>query len=300
MPVVRLAALCYARVPVSEPAAAAPFGEDVVGLQRGGNTAGEIRLRAGALAWSLALTDEVHGGIGIEVTCEAALAEIAAALPRDGFICEWADQELCEQRGVARALLVRDASGNALELVLRPQISARRFFPPHDSGITGLQTIGLRSTNIERDVMLWTEVLGAWVADRVGDITYLGFDDAHHRIALYPSDRAGFLYIGFGVVDFDYLMQHNYRLEARQVRIVHGPGLEPASGASFVRFAGPGDVAWSFVHSPAMAARRAPRQFALAAESLCDWGSICNDLPELNALTAREFHMRHHQKRETP
>ncbi|GLR67192.1 hypothetical protein GCM10010909_18730 [Acidocella aquatica] len=287
----RLAALCYARVPVADAAAAAQFAEATLGLQRAGDVAGEIRWRSGPPAWSLALTAEAQQGLGLEVADEAALAAIAAALPREGFICSWADRELCEQRGVAQALLVRDASGNALELVLRPRLLASRFFPPHDSGITGLHSIGLRSMDVARDTRLWTSLLGARVAGRVGDITYLAFDDAHHRIALYPSDRAGLLYIGFGVADFDYLMQHNYRLEAQQTRIVHGPGLEAVSGSSFLRFAGPGALAWSFVHPAAPAAPRAPRQFALAAEAFCAWGSICTELPELNP---------HHAKRQTP
>ena len=287
MPPASLASLCYARVPVEDAPAAARFGEEVLGLRRTAAADDEVRLRGGALAWCLALTAGGRQSLGLELPDAAALTEAAAALPRAGFTCSWAEPEFCEQRGVARALLAHDASGHSLELVTRPRLCAGRFFPPHDSGITGLHTIGLRSTDIGRDTALWTGILGARVADRVGDITYLAFDDAHHRIALYPSARAGLLYIGFGVADFDYLMQHAHRLAAMQIRILHGPGREPASGSAFLRFAGPGGLAWSFVHPTAPAARRAPRQFALAADSLCAWGSHCAELPELNPRHAK-------------
>ena len=71
------------------------------------------------------------------------------------------------------------------------------------------------------------------VTDRVGEITYLGIDQKHHRVVLYPSDKAGLVYVSYGVESMDAIMQSNYFVQERQIKIVHGPGREPASGQIF-------------------------------------------------------------------
>jgi len=54
----------------------------------------------------------------------------------------------------------------------------------------------------------------------------------------------------------------------------------------FVRFLGPDGLVYAY--AAGMARRgdrpRSPRQFALRAESLCDWGSRAEGVPELAAL----------------
>jgi len=73
----------------------------------------------------------------------------------------------CAQRFVRRALIVEDATGNGIDLVLRPAQSGRRYFPSRDAGITGLQSVGCASRAIKDDLKLWTMVLGAKVTDRL-------------------------------------------------------------------------------------------------------------------------------------
>jgi 2,3-dihydroxy-p-cumate/2,3-dihydroxybenzoate 3,4-dioxygenase len=222
--------------------------------------------------------------VGIELADEQALQRLAEALASQHIAVTELDADALLHRGVRRALAIADPSGHVIELVARAELSARRFYPARDSGIAGFSTVGLRSRDIERDVRFWNELVGTEVADRVGDITYLRLDAAHHRIALYPSDRGGLLYASFAVKSHDDLMRNAYLLEERQVRIVHGPGLETASNRMFVRFHGPdGQVfAFEFNDNEERGGRR-QRQFALDRYALCAWGSPCRDVRELAA-----------------
>jgi 2,3-dihydroxy-p-cumate/2,3-dihydroxybenzoate 3,4-dioxygenase len=44
----------------------------------------------------------------------------------------------------------------------------------------------------------------------------------------------------------DAVMQSNYFVQERQIKIVQGPGREPASGQIFLRFAGPEGYVFSY------------------------------------------------------
>ena len=144
--------------------------------------------------------------------------------------------------------------------------------------------MGLCSSDIAADVKFWCDVTGAEVADRVGDIAYLRIGSGHHRVALYPSDRSGLLYTSFAVKTQDDLMRNAYFLEERQVRIVHGPGLETASNRIFVRFQGPDGAVFAFEFNGDETKQDSiPRQFALDRYALCAWGSPCRDVRELIA-----------------
>ena len=122
------------------------------------------------------------------------------------------------------------------------------------------------------------------MTDRVGEVTYLGIDEKHHRMALYPSDRPGLVYVSYGVESMDAVMQNNYFVQERQIKIVHGPGREPASGQIFLRFAGPEGYVFSYGYGLRdIDAHHRSRQFTMEASSLCEWGSQCTDIAELQA-----------------
>jgi 2,3-dihydroxy-p-cumate/2,3-dihydroxybenzoate 3,4-dioxygenase len=284
-----IAGICYVRLPADGADGVRRFASELVGLPETAGVAGELRFRADRPVWSIAFTADRVPTLGLELNDAATLARTAALLGKHGFTVARADARICRARGVADLLSVQDGSGNRIELVVRPEFSARRFFPACDSGVSGVYSIGLRSTDLTRDLALWTGILGAEVRDRVGNITYLGCDEAHHRVALYPSDQTGLVYLALVVDELDDIMRGQHRLSTAQVRIVHGPGLEPASGNAFLRFAGPGGTAWSYVHPSAAPIRPRPRQFELSAASLCGWGSTCADLPELDIDRARGF-----------
>jgi 2,3-dihydroxy-p-cumate/2,3-dihydroxybenzoate 3,4-dioxygenase len=208
-------------------------------------------------------------------------------LQAQSFVVRDATADECRHRFVRRALITMDGSGNTIDLVARPAYSGRRYFPSRDAGIIGFQGVGLRSTNLPRDLEFWTAVFGADVRDRVGDVCYLQIDARHHRIALYPSDRKGILDVSREVESLDCVMQSKYFLQERQIRIVHGPGKETASDQVFLRFLSPDGCVFSYVYGMQdVDPKRRPRQYLLRRESFCSWGSEASDLPELAASSS--------------
>jgi 2,3-dihydroxy-p-cumate/2,3-dihydroxybenzoate 3,4-dioxygenase len=279
--------LCYVRLAVSQPQAAATFATEVLGLEHVPNKFEPFLYRSDARYHTLCLSAAAaKPSIGIEINNESDLDQAAKALARAGFSAREATSDECAQRFVRRALIVVDTTGNEIDLVLRPALSGRRYFPSRDAGVTGLQSVGLRSRAIEDDLKLWT-ILGAAVTDRAGEITYLGIDQKHHRVVLYPSDRAGLVYVSYGVESMDAVMQNNYFVQERQIKIVQGPGREPTSGQIFLRFAGPEGYVFSYSYGlKDIAPQHRPRQFTLEASSLCEWGSECTDVTELQPARA--------------
>jgi len=170
----------------------------------------------------------------------------------------------------------RDRSGNLFELVVRPETSGWRYFPARDAGVTGLAAVALRTTANGADEALWTTLFNGRVSDWVGDAAFIRFDDAHHRLALHPSARAGVLAIEYAVEGLNQVMQASYFLQTAQVKIVHGPGRRPSSDQIFLTFAGPDDMLFSYVAEGARIADESahrPRQFPRKRESFCAWGS---------------------------
>ena len=278
--------VCYVRLAVSEPSASARFMSDIFGLQRVADQDGEIAFRSDDRFRTVSLAKDLGEGasVGIEVWDDAALAEIGRRLRELGFTVRDATAGECRRRYVQSALLAEDASKNRIDLVVRPTRSGRRYFPPRDAGIVAFQGVGLRSTDHLRDLAFW-RALGADVSDWVGDIAYLQIDGMHHRIALYPSKRNGLLYAAFEVEALDQIMQNSYFMQESQIKIVQGPGREPASRQIFLHVEGPDGLIFSYVNGMAELEEkpRLARQFPLTAGSLCDWGSESKDVPELRA-----------------
>jgi 2,3-dihydroxy-p-cumate/2,3-dihydroxybenzoate 3,4-dioxygenase len=275
--------LCYVRLAVSQPELAATFATEILGLQHVPNKLEPFLFRSDERYHTLCLaTGTDRSSIGIELASEPDLDRTATALAGGGFSGREATAEECAQRFVRRALIVEDATGNEIDLVVRPAQSGRRYFPSRDAGVTGLQSVGLRSCAMEEDLRLWTTILDARVTDRVGEVAYLGIDQKHHRIVLYPSNKPGLVYVSYSVESMDAVMQNNYFVQERQIKIVQGPGREPSSGQVFLRFAGPEGHIFSYGHGlKDIDSRHRPRQFAAETSSFCEWGSECADIAEL-------------------
>jgi 2,3-dihydroxy-p-cumate/2,3-dihydroxybenzoate 3,4-dioxygenase len=281
-----IASVCYVRLAVSEPTASARFVSDIFGLQRVAERDGEIAFRSDDRYRTVSLgNNSAHApSVGIEVWDDIALDEIGSRLRELGFDARPASPDECQRRYVQSALLAEDASGNQIDLVVRPARSGRRYFPARDAGIVAFHGVGLRTTDHTRDLAFW-RALGAAVSDWVGDIAYLQIDGLHHRIALFPSKRNGLLYAAFEVEALDQIMQNSYFMQESQIRIVQGPGREPASGQMFLHVEGPDGLIFSYVNGMTELDERPrlARQFPLTAGSLCDWGSESTDVPELSA-----------------
>lgn len=269
--------------------AARRFASAELGLQAVHESADEITLRSDERQYSVVLAkdDARRQAIGLEVRDDAALLAATAALEARG-IALVRDPALASRRNVRALAAFTTPGGVRVELVVRPQNQAWRFFPARDAGITGLAAVSLRSTDVAADEALLSEVFGLRVADWVGDAVYLGFDSAHHRLALHPASRAGVLAVEFGVEGINQVMQQFYRLRSGPESIVHGPGRRPVSEQVFLTFQGPDELLFAFAADGTKvdpAAPPRPRQFADGAASHCGWGSECR-VPELDGRAA--------------
>lgn len=286
---IELEQLRYVRLKPGDLAQAADFAVRVLGLEPIDRTPDAATFRSDHRDYTLAFGQDDQAGtaVGLEVRYPADLDAAKEHLSRLGISAARGPADDCALRKVKDMLWFSDFSGNRIELVVRPLNTGWRYFPSRDAGIRGLSDVLIRSTNIEKDLTIWTGVFNAKVRDWAGDAAYLGFDDAHHRIALFPADRPGILAVEYAVEDVNLLMRNHYVLRDLQVPVVHGPGRRPASEQLFLTFAGPGDVLFSFVSEGAtIGPAHRPRQFPAGPEGLCGWGSDCR-VKEFNVADGR-------------
>jgi 2,3-dihydroxy-p-cumate/2,3-dihydroxybenzoate 3,4-dioxygenase len=290
---VALEQLRYVRLVADDLARAADFAQRVLGLEPIDRTRELAIFRSDFRDYTLAFATggQAVQSIGLEVRYSDDLDAALDGLRRLGLSAGRGSAEDCALRKVKDLLWFEDFSGNRIELVVRPLNSGWRYFPSRDAGIKGLADVILRSTDIERDLSIWCGVLNAQVSDWAGDAAYLGFDDAHHRIVLYPAKRSGILAVEYAVEDVNLLMRNCYVLGDFQIPVMHGPGRRPASEQVFLTFAGPTDVAFGFVAEGRMieGERPRPRQFPAGPAGLCGWGSECR-IAEFNAAANGRRH----------
>jgi 2,3-dihydroxy-p-cumate/2,3-dihydroxybenzoate 3,4-dioxygenase len=277
--VVVLEQLRYVRLVADDLGRAADFAQRMLGLEPIDRTEDLATFRSDFRDHTLVFARGDHAvqSVGLEVRYSTDLDAAVEGLRRLGISATRASAEDCALRKVKDMVSFADFSGNRIELVVRPLNSGWRYFPSRDAGIRGLADVILRSVDVEKDLSIWCDLLGAEVSDWAGDAAYLRFDQAHHRIVLYPAARPGILCVEYAVEDVNLLMRNHYVLHDLQVAVVHGPGRRPASEQLFLTFAGPTDVLFSFVAEGAVAAaeQRRPRQFPAGPAGLCSWGSEC-------------------------
>jgi 2,3-dihydroxy-p-cumate/2,3-dihydroxybenzoate 3,4-dioxygenase len=288
---VELEQLRYVRIGVDDIGHAANFATRVLGLEPIDRSQQIATFRSDFRDHTLAFT-AANGGtqtVGLEVRYPQDLDAAVDALGKLGLPAGRGSADDCALRKVKDMAWFTDFSGNRFELVVRPLNSGWRYFPTRDAGIRGLADVIIRSVAIEKDLAVWTGVLGARVSDWAGEACYLRFDDAHHRIFLVPAARPGVLAVEYAVENVDLLMRNSYALRDLQIAIVHGPGRRPASGQLFLTFRGPGDVLFSFVAEGITvdAAQHRPRQFPSGPSGLCNWGSECRIGDFLDAADGR-------------
>ena len=276
---VELQHLRYVRLIADDLGSAADFARQVLGLEPIDRTPELATFRSDFRDYTLAFATGKAAvqSIGLEVRYSQDLDAAAEGLGNLGLSARRGSADECALRKVKDMAWFTDFSGNRIELVVRPMNSGWRYFPSRDAGVRDLADVMIRSTDIDKDLSVWTGVLGARVSDWAGDAAYLRLDDAHHRIVLYPAARAGILAVEYAVEDVNLLMRNSYALRDLQISVVHGPGRRPASDQLFLTFVGPGDVLFSFVAEGAEAddEPRRPRQFPAGPVGLCNWGSEC-------------------------
>jgi 2,3-dihydroxy-p-cumate/2,3-dihydroxybenzoate 3,4-dioxygenase len=228
--VVVLEQLRYVRLVANELGRAADFAQRVLGLEPIERTPELATFRSDFRDHTLAFATGEHAvqSVGLEVRSPHELDAAAEGLGRVGVVVDRGSADDCALRKVKDMLWFTDCSGNRIELVVRPLNSGWRYFPSRDVGITGLSDVMIRSVDIDKDLSIWCDVLGAQISDWAGDAAYLRFDDAHHRIVLFPGVQGGILTVEYAVENVDLLMRNYYALRELQVGILHGPGRRPA------------------------------------------------------------------------
>ncbi len=117
-----------------------------------------------------------------------------------------------------------------LSLQPRPTVTAARVTP------IKLAHLVFRTRRLSQMVDWYRTVLGAHVVFAADEITFLTYDDEHHRIALMgsndwtdpaPPDSIGFYHVAFTYQSLEQLLQTYTRLKAIGILpyypIVHGP-----------------------------------------------------------------------------
>jgi 2,3-dihydroxy-p-cumate/2,3-dihydroxybenzoate 3,4-dioxygenase len=285
--VIEIEQLRYVRLGTRNLPAAIDFAQRILGLQLIEKTDEQATFRSDYRDHTLVYEagDPSRQSIGLEVRNHVALERAVATLAANGIATTAGDAAALARRKAREMVSFNDRSGNVFELVVRPETSGWRYFPARDAGVAGLAAVALRTTANGADEALWTELFNGRVSDWVGDAAFVRFDDAHHRLALHPSDRAGVLAIEYAVEGLNQVMQAMYFLQSAQVKIVHGPGRRPTSGQLFLTFAGPDDMLFSYVAEGTRIAEDAahrPRQFPRRRESFCAWSSE-STVPEFAA-----------------
>lgn len=276
----------YVRLGTHDLDSATRYARSVVGLELGREEAGARYFRSDGRDHTLVYFegDPSDHTVGFELRDQAALESAAVQLDAAQVVVHTGSAEECEQRRVKAFINFRDLTGNSIDLVVQPFHSGRRHWPSHDAGITGFSHIGLCSTDPVRDEKFWTGVLGAKVSDRIGPSPLMRIDEVHHKIALFPSRKAGIQHVNHQVASIDDVMAAYYRLKEAGVRIVFGPGRHPTSGACFLYFEGPDGMIYEYstgvrLITAEQEATYQPRQFPMANTSFCMWGSK-PDIPE--------------------
>jgi 2,3-dihydroxy-p-cumate/2,3-dihydroxybenzoate 3,4-dioxygenase len=236
------------------------------------------------------LGEPTEQAVGFEIHGQEQFESAIAALSLRGVNLTPGQEAECSERKVRALASFRDPAGNTIELVLRPLNSGWRYFPSRDAGVTGLSGVAMCATDAAACEKFWTTMFNGRISDWVGGAAFLRFDDAHHRLAYYPSTDNRVLAVEFGVESVDLLMQNSYFVQSAQIRIVHGPGRRPTSNQMFLTFAGPEGTLFSFVAEGDRVtdeAKHRPRQFPRARLSFCAWGSE-SEAPEFRRAVDRE------------
>lgn len=265
--------LRYVLLPTTDLAAADAFAGQVLGLMLESRTQRAVYFRSDARIHSLCFALDAVPSVGLTVGSPADLENAMQRLQRDGFQPVELSDEDAALRHAKAGISVAAPNGVRVDLLWRPLTSGWPFHGQRQTGITGLQSVQLASTQIDADEVFWTNTMGGQVSDWAGHAAFISLDGAHHRIALYPSARNGVLGVTFGVNDLDDVMRNWYFLQKREVPVAHGPGKQPTSGATFVSMQGPGGVLYSYATEMDAPLASGPRQFPDAALSHCAWGS---------------------------
>lgn len=275
---IQLLDIQYVRLSTKNIEKTTDFATRILGLELSRTENNQVYFRSDSKEHSLCLfeSSETRHICAFSLATEHELEAAYDFLKQKKITVRHGSDAECLDRRVARFIHFYDLSGNEIELVWRPESSGWRYFPSRDAGITGFSHIGLCSTDTKRDEKFWTELFSARVSDWIGPSPLLRIDEIHHKIALFPTTKAGIQHINHQVAEIDDIMRSWYFLQEQGIKVVFGPGRHPTSGACFLYFEGPDEMVYEYscnVSKITNETAHRPRQFPLEPKGFCSWGS---------------------------
>ena len=275
---INLRNVSYVRLGTRDVEEATQFATGFLGLEISDIGRRAVHFRSDSRAHTLCYFegDPTDHTVAFEVGDDAELEAAASELDRLGHSVGLGTSDEAAARRVRAFIAFRDPSGNAIELVWRPEQIGNRYHGTRDAGITGFSHVGLCSSDVVRDEKFWTTVCNARVSDRIGNSPLLRIDQVHHSIALFQSDRAGIQHINHQVETGDDVMRSYHFLREKGVKMVFGPGRHPSSSARFLYFEGPHNMVFEYssgVKSIADELLYRERQFPAEPRGFCYWGA---------------------------
>ena len=274
----------YCRLGTPDLESTVDFARNLIGLEEVDRQDGQVYLRGDHRDHNICYFEGSPSDhtFGLELESFAALEAATGVLESAGVEVRRGSDAEATARRVMGFISFTDLTGNAVDLVVRPFHSGRRYFPSRDAGITDFSHIGLKTTDAVRDEKFWSGLFNIRANDRIGDAALMSFDEVHHRIALFPTDHAGIQHINFQVESIDDIMRSHYFLTERQVQIRFGPGRHPTSGAMFLYYEGPDGMTYEYSSGVRNVDETwRPRQLPFKNESFCMWGARPN-IPEFS------------------
>lgn len=275
---IRLRDVCYVRLGTRDLEGASRYATGILGLELGERSGAAAYFRSDQREHTLCYFegDPAEQVVAFEVDTAEELEAAAAQLESIGHEVRPGTAAEAEQRRVRAFIGFRDPTGNRIELAWRPAVSGRGWRGSRDAGITGFSHVGLCTTDAARDEAFWTTVCNARVSDRIGDAPLLRIDDIHHKIALFPTNRAGIQHINHQVGSTDDVQRSYNFIRERGIPVVFGPGKHPTSSARFLYFEGPDGMVFEYssgVSSIADELLYRERQFEFGPRGFCEWGA---------------------------
>lgn len=275
---IHLRDVCYVRLGTRDLEGATRYATTILGLQISERGRGAVHFKSDQREHTLCYLegDPAEQVVAFEVDSRAELDAAGAELERLGHPVQRGSADEAAQRKVRDYIAFRDPTGNRIELAWRPQMGTRRYHGERDAGITGFSHVGLCTTDAARDEIFWTTVCNARVSDRIGDAPLLRIDEVHHKIALFPTHRAGIQHINHQVESSDDVQRSFHFLRERGIPVVFGPGRHPTSSARFLYFEGPDGMVYEYssgVRSIADELMYRERQFEFGPPGFCEWGA---------------------------
>ena len=284
---INLRDVSYVRLGTRDLSGAEFFAKDYLGLEVEYHSKNAAYFKSDSRAHTLCYFegDPTDHTVGFEVANEDELRQAATSLELMKHTVHLGTKAEASERKVQSFIRFKDPTGNAIELVVRPEFSGQRYHGTRDAGITGFSHIGLCSTDLARDEKFWTQVCNARVSDRIGDAPLLRIDEIHHTIALFPSKRAGVQHINHQVASADDVQRSFHFLSDRNVKMVFGPGRHATSTARFLYFEGPDGMVFEYSSGVSEIADELlwrERQFPAEPKGFCIWGAK-PDIPEFRS-----------------